>query len=160
MHNKIVLAISGLLIFVIATLIVLIIAFSKAGELEMGPVKVEKYISKLNMQVGDNNFEIELENNETSQDFASRLPLTINMRELNGNEKYAHFSKGFASNPKRAGTIETGDFMLFSTDTVVVFYETFDTSYSYTRMGKVTNPEKLKEVLGSEDVSVTFSVIY
>ena len=39
---------------------------------------------------------------------------------------------------------------------IVVFYETFKTSYSYTRIGKVKDTASLKKALGSGDVTIKF----
>jgi hypothetical protein len=39
----------------------------------------------------------------------------------------------------------------------VVFYLTFDSSYSYTRLGRVDDPSELPAVLGSRGVRVVFS---
>ena len=36
------------------------------------------------------------------------------------------------------------------------FYETFKTSYSYTRIGKVKDTASLKKALGSWDVTIKF----
>ena len=46
--------------------------------------------------------------------------------------------------------------MLFGSNCIVVFYETFKTSYSYTRIGKVKDTESLKKALGSGDVTIKF----
>ncbi|WP_353887861.1 cyclophilin-like fold protein [uncultured Parabacteroides sp.] len=40
----------------------------------------------------------------------------------------------------RPGIIHTGDLLLWGANTVVLFYETFSSSYSYTRLGKIENP--------------------
>lgn len=54
------------------------------------------------------------------------------------------------------GTINAGDIMLYGNNCVVVFYETFNTSYSYTRIGRIKNTANLKKALGSGNVEVTF----
>ena len=44
--------------------------------------------------------------------------------------------------------------MLFGDDCLVVFYQSFATSYSYTKLGKIDNPDSLAEVLGSGNIKV------
>ena len=54
------------------------------------------------------------------------------------------------------GIIHAGDLMLYGNNCVVLFYETFNSSYSYTRIGALDDPSGLAAALGSGDVSVRF----
>ena len=76
------------------------------------------------------------------------------MEELNGNEKYYYLESMLPSNPTRVEKIESGDIMLYGDNCLVLFYEDFTTSYSYTRIGKIENTEGLKEALGSGNVEM------
>ena len=103
--------------------------------------------------VGNKTFQVRLENNETAQALKAQLPLELEMTELNGNEKYYYYST-LPTSATRPGTIHAGDVMLFQSNTLVIFYKTFESDYSYTRIGSVTDPEGLAEALGSGDVRV------
>lgn len=111
---------------------------------------------KFTIKVGSATFTATLADNETAKAFRATLPITINMSEYAGNEKYYDLSVSLpiaASNP---GTIRSGDIMLFGSRTLVLFYKTFSTSYSYTRIGSVDNPSGLEQALGTGSVTVTF----
>lgn len=103
--------------------------------------------------VGGKTFTVRLENNETVQALKAQLPLDLEMTERNGNEKYYYYST-LPTGATRPGTIRAGDIMLFQSNTLVIFYDTFESDYSYTRIGSVTDPEGLAEALGPGDVRV------
>jgi hypothetical protein len=110
------------------------------------------------MTVGDKHrFSITLADTEAARAFAARLPLTLDMEELNGNEKKKELPKPLPTDASRPGTIRNGDLMLWGSRTLVVFYLTFDSSYAYTRLGRVDNPAGLAHALGRGDVRVVFS---
>ncbi len=79
------------------------------------------------------------------------------MSELNGNEKYFYLKDSFPVNASNPGTIYKGDIMLYGSDCIVLFYKTFSTSYSYTKLGHIENAENLESVAGGGSVSVKFS---
>jgi hypothetical protein len=107
--------------------------------------------------VGEGRFAVSLADNSAARAFATQLPLTLDMSELNGNEKHADLRNALPANASRPGTIRNGDLMLYGTNTLVVFYATFNSSYSYTRLGHVDDPAGLPEALGRDGVRVVFS---
>lgn len=109
------------------------------------------------MTVDERRFSITLIDNATASAFAALLPLTLNMPDLNGNEKHARLPKALPADAIRPGTIRAGDIMLYGTDTLVVFYSTFESTYSYTRIGRVDDPTTLAKALGQREVRIAFS---
>lgn len=124
---------------------------------DAGVVSAETEKLRMWMTVGERRFAITLANNSAARVFAAQLPLTLDMAELNGNEKHADLPKALPVNASRPGTIHNGDLMLYGSNTLVVFYLTFDTSYSYTRLGRVEDPADLAQALGRQRVRVVFS---
>ena len=78
------------------------------------------------------------------------------MNELNDNEKYHYLSTSLPTAAYQPGTIHAGDLMLYGNNCVVLFYETFNSSYSYTRLGAIDDHSGLAAALGSGNVSVRF----
>lgn len=120
-------------------------------------VAQEALAMNIKISVGGKVFEAALEENAAAQEFYKMLPLEIKMNELNGNEKYFRLNKNLPSNDKRAGNISAGDLMLWSSNTVVLFYKNFSSSYSYTRLGKIINPTGLADAAGNGNITVQFS---
>ena len=120
-------------------------------------VAQEAFAMNIKISVGGKTFDAVLENNLAAAEFSKMLPIEIKMNELNGNEKYYRLGKNLPTNDKRAGTIYAGDLLLWSSNTVVLFYKTFSSGYSYTRLGKILNPAGLSDAVGGGNVAVKFS---
>jgi hypothetical protein len=110
------------------------------------------------MTVGTQRFAVTLEDNPTARAFVQLLPATLDMIELNGNEKHAPLPRSLPTNAVRPGTIRTGDVLLYGNDTLVVFYETFRSNYSYTPIGRIAESGGLARALGPGNQRVTFTV--
>ena len=95
---------------------------------------------------------INLEDNETANSFANLLPQELNMSELNGNEKYIYLDTTLPTNSSNPKRINAGDVMLYGNNCLVIFYKSFDTSYSYTRIGHIDDLPNL----GNGNITVKF----
>jgi hypothetical protein len=111
---------------------------------------------KIKIKVNSKTFTVTLFDNNAAKAFKDMLPLTINMVELNGNEKYFDLSKSLPAHSSNPGTIQNGDIMLYGSRTLVLFYKTFSTSYSYTRLGTIDDASSLATALGVGNVTITF----
>jgi len=100
-----------------------------------------------------------LADNEATASFVERLPLTVTMDELNGNEKYSYLDFSLPTSTYKPGTIHAGDLMLWGNNCLVLFYETFSSSYSYTRLGALDDPSGLADAVGTGDITVRFELV-
>jgi hypothetical protein len=112
--------------------------------------------NKLVIRIGDKTFAATVEDNATAAAFRKLLPLSVTMRDLNANEKLYRLPSAIPTNPSTPQSIQTGDLLLYGSNTVVLFYKSFPTTYSYTRIGRVDDPTGLEAAVGSGDVAVTF----
>jgi hypothetical protein len=113
---------------------------------------------KIKITVNSQTFTATLLDNNSAKAFKEMLPMTVEMTELNRNEKYVRLPENLPTNASNPGTIRSGDLMLYGSNTVVLFYEGLNTSYSYTRMGKLDDPTGLRNALGTGNVTVTFEM--
>lgn len=114
--------------------------------------------NKIKITVNSKIFKALLLDTNSAKVFKEMLPLTINMSELNGNEKYYDLPNSIPTNASNPGTINNGDLMLYGSKTLVLFYKPFSTSYSYTKLGMVEDATGLTSALGSGNVTVTFEL--
>jgi hypothetical protein len=114
--------------------------------------------SKMKIKIGNSTFTATLYDNATATAFKSMLPLTVNMDELNGNEKYVDLPQSLPTSAANPGTIQNGDLMLYGSSTLVLFYKTFSTSYSYTKLGRIDDVTELVAAQGTENISATFEL--
>ena len=110
-------------------------------------------MDKIYATINGEKLEIRLEDNSTVSALIKELPLEVSMSDLNSNEKYAYLDNSLPTNTYSPKHIETGDVMLFGDNCFVVFYKSFDTSYSYTKIGHIDNLPSL----GDGDMSAAFS---
>lgn len=114
---------------------------------------------RLLVEVNEKKFLAELYENPTTTALVNRLPLEIEMNELNKNEKYYHFKDKLPSNSQKIDTIKIGDIMLYKDYSFVIFYKTFKTSYHYTPLGFIVDSTGLQDALGDGSVLVKISIL-
>ena len=126
-----------------------------ANEIEQKEINMN---NKIKLIIGTKVFVATLFENETAKEFKRMLPISLNMIDLNKNEKYFHFSKNFSMDKFSPKMINSGDLMLWNDNSLVLFYETFSTNYQYTKVGKIDNPNMLAQTLGSDNIKITFDL--
>ena len=112
------------------------------------------------VKINDNVFDVKLENNSATQEFIKELKkgnVTVNASEYGGFEKVGNLGFSLPTSDENIGTAP-GDIVLYQGDKISLFYGSH--SWSYTKLGKIDNVDsnKLKEVLGSGDVKLEFSL--
>ena len=111
-------------------------------------------MDKVYIDINNKKLEIDLENNSTVSALVKMLPLNLSMIDLNSNEKYVYLNESLPTNTYSPKHIEAGDVMLFGDNCLVIFYESFDTSYSYSKIGHINNLPSLDD----GDISVKLSI--
>ena len=102
--------------------------------------------------INDNKYNVTFEENETAEYLLNMLPQNFNMSVLHGNEKYVYLEDVFPTDSYNPNYINAGDVMPYGNNCLVVFYKSFDTSYSYTKIGHIDNlPD-----LGNGDITIKF----
>lgn len=129
----------------------------KKEENDMEEPEKEPINLNLTIEVNGKKYIAKLEDNDTTRAFLKKLPLEVTMNELNGNEKYYRFDDKLPSNPTQVNKINKGDLMLYEDNTIVLFYDTFDTIYKYTKIGNIEENGMLMTNLGKKEIKVKFS---
>ena len=124
-----------------------------------GSPATERNMSGIKITIAGKNFNAVPADTPAAAEFLKRLPLTLRMNELNGNEKYVGLPEKLPADSACPGRIGSGELMLYGNSTLVLFYESFPTSYSYTRIGKITDAHGLKEAVGRDNITVTFETM-
>ena len=110
-------------------------------------------LGKIKVSIKGNTYDAKLESNNTAKDFLGMLPLTLDMTEKNGNEKYCYVYSGFSSNGIKTRDVSAGDIVLSGSSTIKIFYKDAKSSDKVIKLGHIDNlPD-----IGSGNVSVSFN---
>lgn len=121
-------------------------------------VKAKANTKIIKIKVNGKSFSVKLNNSKTATELYNKLPLTLKMTELNGNEKYHLFESSFSGKGKTYPTIKAGDLMIYEKNYLVLFYDDIKNSpYEYVKIGTLTNASGLKNALGIGNVTIKFT---
>lgn len=123
-----------------------------------GNAGVENTMITISITVAGSVFSAKLYSNDTARALLEQFPMTLDMSELNGNEKFCYVPEKLPTASEEIGNIRAGDLMLYGSDCLVLFYESFSTPYSYTRLGRVEDSSGLASALERGNVRVSFAV--
>lgn len=112
----------------------------------------------MKITIGSTVFTATLATNATATTFKAMLPLTLTMNDFNDNEKIAALPNSLPTAASNPDTIQAGDIMLYGSSSLVLFYQTFPTAYSYTRIGAIDHPAELQAALGAGRVTLKFEM--
>ena len=107
------------------------------------------------LTIGNHQYTVEFEDSKEADAVKKLLPITAEFTELNGNEKYYQMKESLPSADTPVAQIHKGDLMLYNASYLVLFYQDFETDYSYTRIGRLENPEGLELTVGNGNVTIT-----
>ena len=119
---------------------------------------VSENITKITVSINDYHFSAVLYDNANSKAFSKILPLTLDMSDLNGNEKYYYLDNTLPTASENPKQIKSGDIMLYGDNCLVLFYKSFSSSYSYTKLGHIEDTSNLEKAVGSGNATVTISI--
>ena len=108
--------------------------------------------------IDNKEYNITLEDNETVDALIKNTPLELSMSNLNGNEFYSYLDYNLPTNSYNPGKINKGDIYLYGNNCLVIFYESFNTSYSYTKIGKLDDIEALDNIKDKNNIVVNLEI--
>lgn len=113
---------------------------------------------KLKITVGDEVLLATFEDNLSAEEFRDLLaqgPVTVEMDDYGGFEKVGPLGTTLTRSDQQI-TTQPGDVILYQGDQITIYYGT--NSWNFTRLARIDDPTDLREKLGEETVSVTFSL--
>lgn len=147
MNKKLAISIPVLVAVIVSVIVTIVMLNSKepkkdpnlSPETSQTTDNKETTMDKIYVSINNEELEMELNDNSTASALVKLLPLELSMSDLNNNEKYAYLDESLPTNTYSPKHIEAGDVMLFGDNCLVIFYESFDTSYSYSKIGHINN---------------------
>lgn len=120
-------------------------------------VKEKGDLNTIKAEINNKELIVELEDNQATKELIKKLNegnVIVEAQEYGGFEKVGSLGFSLTRDDKQIKT-EAGDIVLYQGNQISLFYNS--NSWSYTKLGKVTNvsASELKDLLGTGDVTIT-----
>ena len=112
---------------------------------EIDSGSITEVVNFVKATIKDKEYIITLEDNETVNSLMAMLPQEYTMEELNGNELYVFLDDTLPTDAYNPKVINKGDVMLYGNNSLVIFYDSLETTYNYTKIGHIDNLPEFKE---------------
>ncbi len=143
----------GLLLFIFVNLI----SCTKNNDSENQ--QEENGVMKLNIQINEYNFILDLESNQTVEeliDMLAKEPIRLELKDYGGFEKVGSLGATLTRNDSQMMTYP-GDVVLYQGNQIVMFYDS--NSWRYTKIGHVSDLANWDEALGDGDIEAVISLV-
>ena len=144
----------------ITKLLAMLMILTTLASLSMGAFAEEANMTAVDITIGDKVFQAQFFDNETAQAFLDQMPMTLEMSDLHRNEKFHDLPENLpVASTEQPDRMQAGEIMLWSGNTIVLFYESFSNSFGgYVKLGRIEDVTGLAEAVGTGSVSVTYSI--
>lgn len=120
----------------------------------------DKKINTMNITINGTTLTATMEDNSSAQallDMLKSSPLTLDMHDYASMEKVGTLNTTIPTNDQQI-TTQPGDIILYQGNQITIYYD--NNQWNLTRLGHIDNvtAEKLRQLLGGENVTVTLSV--
>lgn len=143
----------GLLLFIFVSLI----SCTKNNDSENQ--QEENGVMKLNIQINEYNFIVDLESNQTVEeliDMLAKEPIRLELKDYGDFEKVGSLGATLTRNDSQMMTYP-GDVVLYQGNQIVMFYGS--NLWRYTKIGHVSDLANWDEALGDGDIEAVISLV-
>lgn len=114
----------------------------------------------ITVTIGGTEYAAQLEDNAAARELFTLFPLSVEMKEWQPNkEYYAGLDKTINGKAPAAKAIAAGDIMLYSSRSLVIFYDSSANTAGYVKLGHIPDSKNLKAALDGAKGSVVFSAV-
>ncbi|OYQ67960.1 cyclophilin-like fold protein [Aerococcus sp. 1KP-2016] len=107
------------------------------------------------LETTDRTYEAVFYENELTEILVDAMPFTIDLRDFMGQEKVGSIPIKLPSlKAQQVGTVEKGHLYLWANTDLVLFYKTFDTTYSYVNIGYFKNAKEVDALVSATEITV------